>query len=291
MADRAMVHLRNEFRELLSVSSLLVFCFGVAAYSLEFFSVLPLHVRPTPVQELHLSDGSTAYLRNLMYDNAYVPDGEQVVPVWLLFLLSISIPLAVLLVCAATLRVRGDVVNFLHGFIVSMACMEVTMAGLKNYVGYLRPYFYGECGWDQHAGACSGALNDDAHKSFPSGHASAAFCSFLYTSLYMLGKVNPVNPTSITLPFGRLDCTNGLLLFALSPMAVAAWIASSRVVENDHHPADIICGGLVGCFWAAFWYARYYPGIFADDSRYPRDADAHASAGEERDEVREILLS
>ena len=41
---------------------------------------------------------------------------------------------------------------------------------------------------------------------------------------------------------GMQDCTNVALLLALSPVMLAFWIASSRVRENDHHPADICFG-------------------------------------------------
>ena len=63
-------------------------------------------------------------------------------------------------------------------------------------------------------------------------------------------------------PAGEQDCANVALLLALCPLMLAFWIASSRVRENDHHPADVVFGAFIGSGWAT------HPKWMADPCTY-----------------------
>ncbi|CAE8627071.1 unnamed protein product [Polarella glacialis] len=257
-----------EIASLCSASTALVACFLIACLLL-LDGVLPVHERPVPMQEMAFGNGTVFVVRDLALDHKYLPDHEQLCPFWLLLCLTSAVPLAAmtggLLVC----RKVGDAVAFMHGYMMALACMAVTVTCLKHYCGVLRPYFYGECGFSEATHTC---LYDvaDAHESFPSGHSGHSFATLLFASLYLLGKVNAAKARHVELPLlGRLEITNVLILFSLAPTALAFWIAASRVVDNDHSPADVVGGGVIGATWASLWYGRYFPCIWAENSSSP----------------------
>ena len=50
---------------------------------------------------------------------------------------------------------------------------------------------------------------------------------------------------------GHTPRTRALALAVPVPAAVAAWVASTRVKDNWHHPADVAAGSLLGVVCAA----------------------------------------
>jgi len=82
----------------------------------------------------------------------------------------------------------------------------------------------------------------DATSSFPSGHASIAFCTFTYASLSLwIGVAAPLIKERkmhvLALP---------LLLVCTAPMCVASWIAVTRVQNYVHRCVDILAGAVIG---------------------------------------------
>jgi hypothetical protein len=51
-----------------------------------------------------------------------------------------------------------------------------------------------------------------------------------------------------------------VLLLCATPILLAAWIATTRVVNYWHHPADITCGSLLGLFVAHACYQAAHSG-------------------------------
>jgi membrane-associated phospholipid phosphatase len=123
-----------------------------------------------------------------------------------------------------------------------------------------------------------------ARESFPSGHAATALASMTLVSLFLLGKVRggtrqrgiseaatdakPVDdvddimwtPTLIEKP---------LALLAISPIFLGMFIASSRVRDNWHHPADVICGGIIGMGCSMFAHGLWYPSSYSHYAGIP----------------------
>ncbi|CAE8678433.1 unnamed protein product [Polarella glacialis] len=268
----------SEFKSLCSASTALVVSFLVVC--LLSVIALPLHERPVPMQEIAFSSGTVFAVKELALDQKYVPDHQQICPLWLLVCLTTVVPLAVLMGGILVCQQLGDTVAFMHGYMMSMACMALTVNCIKKYCGVLRPYFYGECGFSESTHTC---LHDvaDAHMSFPSGHSSYSFATLLFASLYILGKVNAAKAKHAELPLlGRLEITNVLILLSFAPIALAFWITASRVVDNDHSPADVVGGGVIGAAWAAFWYGRYFPSIWAENSPLCSDQVCRQSSHE-----------
>ncbi len=64
-----------------------------------------------------------------------------------------------------------------------------------------------------------------------SGHSSNAFCSMTYLVLYLMGKLHILSENSTS--------SIGASLVALSPIAVAIFVAVSRTVDYHHHFSGI----------------------------------------------------
>jgi len=86
-------------------------------------------------------------------------------------------------------------------------------------------------------------------RSFPSGHASAAFAGLFYLSLYLAAKLHVLDQR------GEIWRTVAVIIPTLS----AAMIAGSRLVDARHHPIDVYLGSALGilCAWGS--YRQYFP--------------------------------
>lgn len=162
-------------------------------------------------------------------------------------------------------------------------CTEV----IKNYVGYLRPVFFQECKPNEIYDSCTGAegfAEDELRKSFVSGHASAAFCGCTLFTLFLertfgISSTEIINSHERNLEVsanysGAVEQNNQNQyplyvisfrkdpwlhrvgsVFSLLPMCLAVYIASSRVVDNKHFPADVVGGAVLGASIAIYCHA------------------------------------
>jgi diacylglycerol diphosphate phosphatase / phosphatidate phosphatase len=160
------------------------------------------------------------------------------------------------------------------------ACVFATGVGLTNiltntvkvYVGYLRPIFYDVCDPDETYQYCTSGQDNAARVSFPSGHSSLAFCGLGLLAFYLeqcfgLSKLQEWrrDPNSgqwrgaQTRPI-RMERILSVLCF--TPFLVAIFIASSRIVDNKHFPADVVGGSILGASIARFvhgiWFSSYH---------------------------------
>ena len=143
---------------------------------------------------------------------------------------------------------------------------------IKLYVGYLRPIFYESCQPSDDYQTCNSSEYEIQRRlSFPSGHASLSFAGLLLFStqlerLYGLSKYqayrisphsgqiyaqyvytaaagagSPATQTQINGAIYRL-----VSLICYTPMLLALYISSSRIVDNKHFPADVVGGSILG---------------------------------------------
>jgi len=84
----------------------------------------------------------------------------------------------------------------------------------------------------------------DIRQSFPSGHASTAFCGLIFLALYIHKVWNYRN-------LGLFP-----YIFQAGCFALAAYIGITRITDNRHHPTDVLAGSILGTFIAivAFHY-------------------------------------
>lgn len=129
---------------------------------------------------------------------------------------------------------------------------------LKLAVGRPRPFFGTLCkAYKSGTFECLGDGNAetlkkivDARKSFPSGHSSISFTCFVYLALYMAMRLKVSQPgTSF----------KTLKYLALSiPVAIAAFVSISRIIDNHHNFDDVVAGSCLGTGVAvAVWLGRY----------------------------------
>ena len=139
----------------------------------------------------------------------------------------------------------------------------------KLYVGYQRPHFYDRCGFNFNYNSNSNSNNEgfecthfttNVRESFPSGHASMSFAGLMFLSLFIWECYQPrydnnnnnttTNKYSFLMtifPYSFVAAIHYLI--GLIPVLVAGWVASSRVVDNHHFPADIVCGSVLGTIY------------------------------------------
>jgi phosphatidate phosphatase len=89
----------------------------------------------------------------------------------------------------------------------------------------------------------------DIRQSFPSGHASSAFCGLIFLALYIHKVWNYRN-------MGLFPYVIQMLCFAL-----AAYIGITRITDNRHHATDVLGGAILGTFVAIIAF-RYMVGSF-----------------------------
>ena len=139
----------------------------------------------------------------------------------------------------------------------------------KVVIGRLRPNFLSVCSPDKNpyldvcqpgkkyfvqpeldfactSGDASGI--EDARMSFPSGHASISFYGMVFLILFIKYSWN---------------CrTLGLIprLVQVAFLVTAAFVALSRVVDNKHHPSDVLAGTILGILVAciSFYHLTDY---------------------------------
>jgi membrane-associated phospholipid phosphatase len=229
--------------------------------------------RPIPFQYLQQSN---EYVRNLVNDET--AKGPTVSDAYLL-LFGIVLPFLVQLCCSRWGKIDDPHATICVTLVAQGANLLVTEC-LKLYVGYLRPLFYEFCVPSSDYQDCTGTDHDvsESRKSFPSGHASTAFCGLTLLALYLHNRFGL--PSVRTIEHVQVgDGANGVsrfqarvayksprpmlfrfvsLLLVGVPMSVAIFIAASRVVDNYHFPADVVAGSALGSsislFVSGLWF-------------------------------------
>ena len=197
------------------------------------------------------------------------------IPSWLLGILCALLPALVLLgIHAASYALhqrRGWLpLHLLLGLALALLGTMLATDAIKNVVGSKRPNFFDLCQYatysaaiDTHdassaawalylnltaqggvgrLGKCAGpeALVADAQRSFPSGHSSLSFAGMAFTALALRSALG-VRPRDFFSP---------LALACGCPLALAAWVAATRVRENWHREIDVTAGAVLGCAMA-----------------------------------------
>jgi membrane-associated phospholipid phosphatase len=130
------------------------------------------------------------------------------------------------------------------GMAESMATSAFITAGTKIVFGRHRPDF----------DPMTGATDEEARKSFPSGHASRAFSVLSYTALYLRHHGFDRWRAPGTLPWWEVATYAGL-------GALGVGLASERVIRNRHNVSDVVAGGALGTVSSVaffYWQERQY---------------------------------
>lgn len=143
---------------------------------------------------------------------------------------------------AAKHDVHNAVLTVLQSGLTVILVTEVT----KRYVGRHRPSYYAILTADKSEHAL-----EDAHWSYPSGHASVSFCVMTFVTLYLLGK---------TRAFVKGPGQFPTVLGCLSFMFLAGYFAASRIVDYKHNASDVNAGAFIGVsISVVIYHLHFYP--------------------------------
>jgi diacylglycerol diphosphate phosphatase/phosphatidate phosphatase len=120
----------------------------------------------------------------------------------------------------------------------------------------------------------------EGRQSFPSGHSSLVFQGMVLIVLYLVGRIGlfalPINSKSSSnnnnnnTAMKLLRTKQLQTLFAvIIPLCYGMFVATSRLVDNWHHPSDIVAGTMIGIGSASLAYHTFYPAVFSKYSGIP----------------------
>ncbi|XP_042560811.1 phospholipid phosphatase 3-like [Clupea harengus] len=147
--------------------------------------------------------------------------------------------------------------SFLFGCCVSQSLTNMA----KLSVGRLRPHFLQACGVSYAMLNCTMGtyvttvtckhpdLDEEARKSFFSGHASFAMYTMLYLAFYLQARLS----------WRGARLLRPLIQFLLVMLAI--YTGLSRISDYRHHPTDVLTGLIQGAL-TAYWVAFYISTMF-----------------------------
>ena len=216
----------------LALSALL----GVVAHYLSY--AVPMNIRPEPLQVIDLPGGDVVWVPDPAHTAHFIPAEQVSCPTSLLGILVVVAGVMTAFVSCETLPLAMDAAAV---YVLTQALNELLTNGFKRYCGYFRPNFFGGCGWNATEHSCTRPFPQGRH-SFPSGHSSSSAAAAMVLTWHLLRKLRRVCTT-------RADAwalIMGLGCLTPLPAVVAGWIATSRVHDNWHSPADITAGASLG---------------------------------------------
>ena len=140
--------------------------------------------------------------------------------------------------------------------------VAIATNAIKSYVGYLRPVFYDLCQPNDDYQECTSEDSSEGRVSFPSGHASLSFSGMMILTCYLLARFGVYSCSTVLkqspdgtvlMEYRKPDrIKKAFSILSLAPLAVACFVAASRVKDNMHFPADVVGGALLGSVIAWF---------------------------------------
>ncbi|XP_022664690.1 phospholipid phosphatase 5-like [Varroa jacobsoni] len=212
-----------------------------------------------------------AFERKIQPEEAWLyknPRTNSYISVQLLYVLIFVVPSSVVVfVNYVQPKNRSDISAAHLGFTLAIGVTSVITNALKVCVGRPRPDFFYRCfpsGEGDFNRPCTGPVSvvGEGRKSFPSGHSSLAFSSYMFLALYLLAKLQALNSTAHRFRTHRT-------LLGISPLLLALLIAISRTCDYHHHWQDVTVGAILGCTVGYVCYRQQYPSIFEQDASLP----------------------
>ncbi|KAH6711947.1 phosphatidic acid phosphatase type 2/haloperoxidase [Leptodontidium sp. MPI-SDFR-AT-0119] len=93
-------------------------------------------------------------------------------------------------------------------------------------------------------------LLDEGWASFPSGHSSVDFAGLTYLSLFLAHRISVIGSRNhyqgMEKPSARASQPLYKLLILFIPIAIATGVSVTRILDNRHHPFDVLFGSALG---------------------------------------------
>lgn len=235
------------------------------------------HFTPSHIFRMTVYERDIPYLQTAngdiildQYINRPLVDGESI-PDWLLIVLGPILTAMIVLPMSYCYGPKGDTHAAMCALMFGVGCNVFFTAFFKLYVGYWRPNFYNLCEFSADNMRCEAEDDTQGRLSFPSGHASLSFCCMTFLTLFFYGKIGlhslkaahlggcDISTMEREILVARMCLKKRVVaILATAPISLAMFISASRVRDNYHHPADIVCGALVGSISAIFSYGLWY---------------------------------
>jgi len=176
-------------------------------------------------------------------------------------------PLVLQFILSKALGKFGDAHATVCVYIVTTALVGLSTNTIKSYVGYLRPVFYDLCQPDGNYEECTNADSSEGRKSFPSGHSSLAFSGMTLLTCYFLARFGVYSSSpvwrqsadgTVLMEYKPERFKRAISILCLAPMAVACFVAASRLRDNMHFPADVVGGAVLGTSIAWFTHGVWF---------------------------------
>lgn len=224
--------------------------------------------------------------QSIMYTMAV----HETVPSWLLVVCAAITPITIIVVWTLFIPPLGtyqrrrwmkgemawkerlwDVNLSLLGIGLALAAAITFTNTFKNLVGRPRPDFLDRCQplpgatnptpfTLSNSSVCTQTIYlADGYRSWPSGHSSTSWSGLGFLALFMAGRLNVLDTR------GQVWKT----ALCLVPLCLAGFIAVSRLIDNRHHPFDVICGSILGMLFAWMAYRQYFPSIATAEGGRP----------------------
>jgi membrane-associated phospholipid phosphatase len=235
---------------------IMFFLVGVHAPNTIILPIYGRNIRPIPYQKLPNSEDVVLdfSLNQPLIENVTIPSN---------FLIQTAITMPIVILVLVTTIIAPRIKPKFHD-VHSSICVLLTTTGMsefitqvvKLYVGRLRPNFYALCGFDTVSLSCTNPTEMimEGRSSFPSGHSSLATAGMGCLVYFFLGRVGIA---AICGGIGNKKMNSFTKLyafFALTPLLYSTFCASSRLVDNWHHPSDVLAGICLGLFCSTFGY-------------------------------------
>jgi len=193
----------------------------------------------------------------LLRDASLLHIGGSTVSGTALFALAFGPPAGVVLL-SALLRGGGlsraavalgtrEVHHFMLCLLTAYSLASCWKIWLNVGVGRLRPDWY-----QRVAGGGAADLLEGRH-SYPSGHAAYSHSSAAVTACHLAARLAVFSSPPPRFQYARL-------LLAAGPLAVAAFVAASRLTDHVHHFSDVNAGAFIGLACGVASYHLHFAG-------------------------------
>ena len=268
-----------------------LFCCGCAAIGAD--GGLVDSVRELPAGRLaeHRCAGSQSYVvlffvpphHRLITSNTdpslSYPYETDTVSAALLFFFAVGVPLLTFGVFfwlrRGSAHAKSEYHSLLLAFFLCIILNLLVTDSIKKLTGRPRPNFFALTRWQWHEASGVWGPGDDApasdvreaYQSFVSGHTSLSFAGLLFLAQFLFQQLSPLSPLHIAQSIAvdrkrlsQLSRINNLpsLFIPFLPVALAVWIALTRIRDYWHFCEDVLGGVLVGSFLASVVFDYCY---------------------------------
>eukprot|EP00242_Pyramimonas_sp_CCMP2087_P015664 CAMPEP_0198203234 /NCGR_PEP_ID=MMETSP1445-20131203/6486_1 /TAXON_ID=36898 /ORGANISM="Pyramimonas sp., Strain CCMP2087" /LENGTH=295 /DNA_ID=CAMNT_0043874527 /DNA_START=326 /DNA_END=1213 /DNA_ORIENTATION=- len=165
-----------------------------------------------------------------------------------------------------------DVHHLLLSILQAVSLGHAFTDPMQMAVGRQRPTWFERI--EDDSGIRSGRM------SYPSGHATYSTSAMMVLSLYLLSKIRV---------FRRDRYQMVLVVFGLSPIVIAVFIGTSRIMDHHHHFEDINAGFFIGTFTGFIGFHLNYPPVWNKNAGRPntRGSRVYEKVKEKEEEARD----